>query len=117
MEAEYYVGLFLTNIVQLEGSGWEYRVKYLVTGDLKVQDLDDLDEVGYWLEAFEKHYDGIVMTLNDKMLGVFLDLRNQLKIRQRKLEYIYFCCDNELPEHYYSSLVKFRITRTNKKTI
>ena len=108
METKYYVGLLLTSIVKLEGSGWERQITPVVTGELKVQDLDDLDEVTYWLEAFEKHYNGIIMMLSNDMLGVFLDLYHQLKIRKRKLEYIYFCCDNELPEHYYSSLQKFK---------
>ena len=108
METKDYVGLLLTSIVQLEGSGWEYRLKYLVTDELKVQDLDDLDEVKYWIEAFEKHYNGIIMVLSNDMLGVFLDLYHQLKIRQRKLEYIYFCCDKEIEPSHYSSLQKFK---------
>jgi hypothetical protein len=108
METKYYVGLLLTSIVQLEGSGWEYRVKYLVTGELNVQDLDDLDEVTYWIEAFKKHYNGIIMVLSDEMLDVFLDLFKELREKQKKLKYLYFCCDNELNPNRGSSLQKFK---------
>jgi hypothetical protein len=108
METKYYVGLLLTSIVQLEGSGWEYRVKYLVTGELNVQDLDDLDEVTYWLEAFKKHYNGIILLLSDEMLDVFLDLFKELREKQKKLKYLYFCCDNEIEPSHYSSLQKFK---------
>ena len=108
MEKIDYVGLFLTKIVQIEGSGWEQRLPYVLSKELDVQDLDDLDEVTYWMEAFKKHYYGIVMILSGEMLDVFINLFKQLRVRQRKLEYIYFCCDNELPEHYYSSLLKFK---------
>ena len=108
METKDYVGLLLTSIVKIEGSGWEYRVKYLVTGEIKVQDLDDLDEVTYWVHAFKKHYNGIVMVLSDEMLDVFLSLFKQLRERQKKLKYLYFCCDKELNPNRGSSLQKFK---------
>lgn len=108
MEAEYYVGLLLTSIVKLEGSGHEYQMKYLATGEIKVKDLDDLDQVRYYIEAFEKHYSGIMFTLNDEMLDVFLNLFKELRERYKKLEYIYFCCDNEIKPSHYSSLQKFK---------
>ena len=96
METIDYVGLFLTKIVQLEGSGWEQRLQYVLSKELDVQDLDDLDEVTYWVEAFKKHYNGIVMMLSDEMLDVFLNLFKQLRVRQRKLEYIYFLIQIEV---------------------
>ena len=76
MDEKDYVGLLLTKIVELEGSGWERQITPIVTGELNVQDLDDL----------------------------FKELRE----RQKKLEYLYFCCDKELNPNRGSSLQKFK---------
>lgn len=108
MDEKNYVGLLLTKIVELEGSGWERQITPIVTGELNVQDLDDLDEVTYWVEAFKKHYNGIVMVLDTDVLDVFLDLFKELRERQKKLEYLYFCCDKELNPNRGSSLQKFK---------
>ena len=108
MEEKDYVGLLLTKIVELEGSGWGYELKDLLSGYHKVKDLDDLDQVREYCDAFKKHYNGIVMVLSDEMLDVFLGLFKQLRVRQRKLEYIYFCCDKELNPNRGSSLQKFK---------
>jgi hypothetical protein len=108
METKEYVGLLLTKIVELEGSGWDYELKDLVSGYHKVKDIDDLDQVRSYTDAFKKHYNGIVMVLSDEMLDVFLNLFKELRERQKKLEYVYFCCDKELNPSKGSSLQKFK---------
>jgi len=108
METKNYVGLLLTKIVELEGSGWHEELKDLLSGYYKVKDIDDLDQVREYCDAFKKHYNGIVTVLDTDVLDVFLDLFKELRERQKKLEYLYFCCDKEIEPSHYSSLQKFK---------
>ena len=108
METTDYVSLLLTKIVELEGSGWHVELDRIINRYLKVSEIDDLDQIIHYNEAFKKHYDGIIMVLDTDVLHIFLDLFKELRERQKKLEYLYFCCDKEIEPSHYSSLQKFK---------